>query len=88
MLDQHLRDDRRRQRAARTDDPTASGSGGMGRLLRDTPDGEWLVVLDDGDDTVGPLPLMPHPVEAPTVGDRAFVHVDHAGDPAYAAHLP
>jgi hypothetical protein len=85
MLDEDLRGARRRRNATAAQDPMSRGSGGFGELLREET-GDWLVFVDG--DTVGPIPLLALADAAPAIGDRVFVHVDHVGDPAYAAHFP
>jgi hypothetical protein len=85
MLDEDLRGSRRRRHATAAQDPMSRGAGGFGELLLEE-DGDWLVFVDG--DTVGPIPLLIPADAVPAIGDRVFVHVDHIGDPAYAAHLP
>jgi len=85
-LDQQHR--RGRQTRYRSDEP--SGSGALGEIVNVAAAGVTVLVDEWGDEhSWGPVPYViggshASPTPSPSVGNRAFLHLDSDGEPAYA----
>lgn len=81
-LDQRLHRERRRRREA---PPVATGAGAWGEIVDHDSGDVTIDLFDDAARAWGPIPfLLASGTGPPVSGDRAFLHLDTDGEPAYA----